>query len=160
MKDGYLVDFQSVETTLKFVDHGIVYDELSEEDKELYEITFENEKGEIPEAISSSALNTWIFNEDTIRKVLHILMTEGIRINYGEQLGKTIIFAKTMTTQRKFMKYFIRNIRICPMITRRSSIIGLNMPKVPLMSFPIPGNSRRLQSLLICWILVSTSQKY
>lgn len=106
VKDGYLVDFQSVETTLKFVDHGIVYDELSEEDKELYEITFENEKGEIPEAISSSALNTWIFNEDTIRKVLHILMTEGIRINYGEQLGKTIIFAKNHDHAEKIYEIF------------------------------------------------------
>ncbi len=73
VKDGYLVDFQSVETTLKFIDHGIVYDELSEEDKEQYEDTFENEDGKIPEAIGASALNTWIFNEDTIKKVLHIL---------------------------------------------------------------------------------------
>lgn len=68
VKDGYLVDFQSVETTLKFIDHGIVYDELSEEDKEQYEDTFENEDGKIPEAIGASALNTWIFNEDTIQK--------------------------------------------------------------------------------------------
>lgn len=106
VKDGYLVDFQSVETTFKFIDHGIVYDELSEEDKEQYEITFENEKGEMPEAISSSALNTWIFNEDTIRKVLHILMTEGIRINYGEQLGKTIIFAKNHDHAEKIYEIF------------------------------------------------------
>ena len=45
-----------------------VYDELSEEDKEAYEDTFEKE-GELPEAIGASALNTWVFNEDTIRPV-------------------------------------------------------------------------------------------
>lgn len=106
VKDGYLVDFQSVETTLKFIDHGIVYDELSEEDREAYENLFGNETGEIPEAIGSSALNTWIFNEDTIRKVLHVLMTEGIRIDYGQQLGKTIIFAKNHDHAEKIYEVF------------------------------------------------------
>ena len=94
VKDGYLVDFLSVESSLKFIEQGIVYDKLSEEDKEAYEETFENENGEFPEKISSSALDSWLFNEDTIKKVLHILMNKGIRINYGETLGKTIIFAK------------------------------------------------------------------
>lgn len=106
VKDGYLVDFQSVETTLKFVEQGIVYDELSDADKEIYEETFENEEGEVPEAIASSALNTWIFNEDTIRKVLHILMTDGLKIGYGEQLGKTIIFAKNHNHAEKIYEVF------------------------------------------------------
>ena len=68
VKDGYLVDFLSVETSLKFIDQGIVYEELSEEDKEVYEDTFENEDGQLPKSISSSALNSWIFNDDTIKK--------------------------------------------------------------------------------------------
>lgn len=106
VKDGYLVDFQSVETTLKFVEQGIVYDELSDEDKEIYEDTFENEEGEVPEAIGASALNTWIFNEDTIRKVLHILMTGGLKIAYGEKLGKTIIFAKNHDHAEKIYEIF------------------------------------------------------
>ena len=33
VKDGYLVDYVSVESKLKFIEQGIVYDELSEEDK-------------------------------------------------------------------------------------------------------------------------------
>lgn len=106
VKDGYLVDFLSVETSLKFIEQGIVYDELSAEDKETYEDTFENEDGEIPESISSSALNSWIFNEDTIKKALHILMTEGIRIHYGETLGKTIIFAKNHEHAEKILEIF------------------------------------------------------
>ena len=106
VKDGYLVDFLSVETSLKFIDQGIVYDELSEEDKEVYEDTFKNENGELPESISSSALNSWIFNEDTIKKALHILMTEGLRINYGEKLGKTIIFAKNHDHAEKILEVF------------------------------------------------------
>ena len=104
--DGFLVDFMSVESKLKFIENGIVYDELSDEDKAVYENTFKNENGELPESIASSALNEWIFNEDTIRHVLHILMTEGLRIDYGEKLGKTIIFAKNHEHAEKIHKIF------------------------------------------------------
>ena len=106
VQDGYLVDFMSVETTLKFIQQGIVYDELSEEDKQAYEDTFEDENGELPESISSSALNEWIFNEDTIREVLHILMTNGLKIDYGNKIGKTIIFAKNHTHAEKILEVF------------------------------------------------------
>ena len=106
VKDGYLVDYVSVESKLKFIEQGIVYDELSEEDREAYEETFEDEHGDLPEAISSSALNTWIFNEDTIRQVLKILMTEGIKIEYGQKLGKTIIFAKSHAHAEKILEVF------------------------------------------------------
>lgn len=104
VKDGFLVDFMSVETKLKFIEQGIVYDELSDEDKQAYEDTFEDENGELPERIASSALNEWIFNEDTIREVLHVLMTEGIKIDYGNKLGKTIIFAKNHTHAEKILE--------------------------------------------------------
>ena len=94
VKDGYLVDYMTVETKLKFLEQGICYEELSDEEKAEYEETFTDENGEVPEKINSSALNSWVFNEDTIRQVLHILMTEGLRVDYGQKLGKSIIFAK------------------------------------------------------------------
>ena len=106
VKDGYLVDYVSVESTLKFIEQGIVYDELSDEDKEVYEETFKNEQGEWPEAIGSSALNTWIFNADTIKQVLNILMMDGIKIDYGQKLGKTIIFAKNHDHAEKILEVF------------------------------------------------------
>lgn len=106
VKDGYLVDYVSVESTLKFIEQGIVYDELSEEDKEAYEDTFRDEHGELPEVIGSSALNTWIFNEDTIKQVLNILMTDGIKIDYGQKIGKTIIFAKNHDHAEKILNVF------------------------------------------------------
>lgn len=106
VKDGYLVDFMSIETKLKFIDQGIVYDELSEEDKEQYEETFQTEEGNVPERIDSSALNTWIFNENTIKQVLHTVMTDGLKIHYGEMLGKTIIFAKNHAHAEKILEVF------------------------------------------------------
>ena len=106
VRDGYLVDFLSVETKLKFIEQGIVYDDLSDADKQLYEDTFEDENGELPERIASSALNEWIFNEDTIRQVLNILMSNGLTIDYGSKLGKTIIFAKNHTHAEKILAVF------------------------------------------------------
>ena len=106
VKDGYLVDFMSVETTLKFLDSGIAYEDLPEEEREAYEDTFTDENGELPEKIASSALNEWVFNEDTIRQVLHVLMTEGLKIDYGQKLGKTIIFAKNHAHAEKIHEIF------------------------------------------------------
>lgn len=106
VKDGYLVDYVSVESKLKFIEQGIVYDELSEEDKEEYESTFTEEDGNLPDSISSSALNTWIFNEDTIKQVLHILMEHAIKIDYGQKLGKTILFAKNHKHAEKIFEIF------------------------------------------------------
>ena len=106
VQDGFLVDFMSVETTLKLMEQGIVYDDLSDEDKEAYENLFANEDGELPEAIDSSALNEKIFNEDTIRKVLAILMEQGIKVDYGNKIGKTIIFAKNHKHAEKIYNIF------------------------------------------------------
>ena len=108
VKDEYLVDYVSVESKLKFIDQGIVYDELSEEDKKVYEETFRDEHGNLPESIESSKLNTWIFNEDTIKQVLNILMTDGIKIDYGQKIGKTIIFAKNHNHAEKILEVFHR----------------------------------------------------
>ncbi len=105
VKDGYLVDFLSVETRLKFIEQGIVYDELSEADKAAYEETFSRD-GEMPDSISSSALNEWLFNGDTIREVLRVLMDNGLKIDYGGKIGKTIIFAKNHAHAEKILEVF------------------------------------------------------
>lgn len=106
VKDGYLVDFLSVETRLKFIEQGIVYDELSDEDKQAYEDTFVDENGEVPEQIDSSALNEWLFNRDTIREVLNILMSYGLKNDYGNKIGKTIIFAKNHRHAERILEVF------------------------------------------------------
>ncbi len=105
VKDGFLVDYMSIETKLKFIEQGISYDELSDEDKQEYEDTFTKD-GNMPEHIGSSALNDWVFNEDTIREVLHILTAHGLRVDYGEKLGKTIIFAKNHRHAEKIFEIF------------------------------------------------------
>lgn len=92
VKDGYLVDYHTLSTSTDFMDRGIKYNELSEEEKEEYDNLFEED--EAPDEIDASAINQWLFNRDTIKKLLELLMDKGIKVEGGDKLGKTIIFAK------------------------------------------------------------------
>ena len=93
--EGYLVPPKALSVPLKFVREGIKYKELSDAEKEEYEQKFgDPTQEEAPEEISSAALNKWLFNTDTVDKVLDHLMTHGIKVQGGDKLGKTIIFAK------------------------------------------------------------------
>ncbi|MBF0352983.1 MAG: DEAD/DEAH box helicase family protein [SAR324 cluster bacterium] len=109
-QDGFLVPPKAFSVPLKFHREGIKYAELSEEEKEDYEMTFENEEtGELPESIDSSALNQWLFNEDTVDKVLKHLMENGIKVEGGDRLGKTVIFAKNHKHAEFIQKRFDAN---------------------------------------------------
>ncbi len=95
VKEGYLVPPKSISVPLKFQREGIKYAELSESEKEEYEEKFGDPTNEeAPDTISSTALNKWLFNTDTVDKVLEHLMKDGIKVSGGDKLGKTIIFAK------------------------------------------------------------------
>jgi type I restriction enzyme R subunit len=96
VKDGFLVPPRAVSVPLKFVREGITYDELSEEDKEAWDAIEWSDEGEAaPERVEPAALNKWLFNKDTVDKVLEHLMTHGLKVAGGDRLGKTIIFAKS-----------------------------------------------------------------
>ena len=92
-QDHVLVPYYNYEVTTKFLSEGITYEELSEEDKERYEDDF-TEDGVMPDSIPSQALNDFVFNQKTVDLVLQDLMERGIRVNGGERIGKTIIFAQ------------------------------------------------------------------
>ena len=103
VKDKYLVHYRSNESTSKIMDDGLRYDDLSEEEKENYEETFDDEHGE---EISSGAVNQWLFNDDTIDHVLNELMEKGIKVEGGDKLGKTIIFANNKAHARRIVERF------------------------------------------------------
>ena len=92
-QDHVLVPYYNYEVKTKFLDEGITYDDLSDEDKERYEDDF-IEDGMMPDFIPSAALNKFVFNEKTVDMVLQDLMERGIKVTGGDQLGKTIIFAQ------------------------------------------------------------------
>jgi len=94
VRDGFLVPPQAVSVPLKFQREGIQYDELSEEDKDLWDALEWDDEGNVPDRVEAEAVNRWLFNKDTVDKALERLMTRGQRVAGGDRLGKTIIFAK------------------------------------------------------------------
>lgn len=92
-RDHVLVPYHNYEVKTKFLEQGIVYDDLPEEEKARYEEDFGDE-GDVPEAIPSEKLNTFVFNADTVDTVLQDVMARGIRVAGGDRLGKTILFAQ------------------------------------------------------------------
>jgi len=93
VSDGFLVDYHTIECSTDFIREGIKYNELSDEDKEAFEETFSDIE-EVTEKVDPSAINSWLFNHNTIDKVLNILMEKGLKVESNDKLGKTIIFAK------------------------------------------------------------------
>lgn len=105
VKEGYLVNYSTLEYKTKIMEDGIHYNELSEEEKEEYEKTFEDDEL-IEDDISSEAINSWLFNKDTIDTVLKELMEKGLKIEGGDKLGKTIIFAKNSLHAQAIVERF------------------------------------------------------
>ena len=101
VSDGYLVDKQVLSRTTDILKNGIKYDKLSEEEKKQMESIWKYEKAKlnIPDDelyrrnIEHDELFSYIFNQDTIDKVIIDLMDNGLKINGGDTIGKTIIFA-------------------------------------------------------------------
>ena len=112
--DEYLVPPRGVSVPLRFVREGIKYDDLSEDEKDDWdELDWgEDEDGveiDPPHEVGSAELNKWLFNEDTVDKVLQHLMTDGIKVAGGDRLGKTILFAKNQKHADFIYQRFIAN---------------------------------------------------
>ena len=94
VRDGFLVPPKAVSVPLKFQREGIKYDDLSEEDKDQWDALEWDDDGNVPNRVEAEAVNKWLFNKDTVDKVLEHLMTQGLTVAGGDRLGKTILFAK------------------------------------------------------------------
>ena len=98
--EGYLVNYKGFKRGSLILKDGIKYNDLSEEEREQLEKVWEHEKaikaidGEPqPRDIASNEIFSYIFNQDTIDHVLQDLMENGLKVQSGERIGKTIIFA-------------------------------------------------------------------
>jgi len=107
--DGYLVPPTTISVPLKFQRDGIVYDQLPDEEKEAWDAIEWDEDGSVRDRVDSSDLNKWLFNEDTVDKVLEHLMRNGIKVAGGDRLGKTIIFAKNSKHAQFIVERFNAN---------------------------------------------------
>jgi type I restriction enzyme R subunit len=95
--DGFLVPPKVKQVDLKFPREGIDYDSLSDEEKTQWESLDwgdDGDLGEMPDKVNATAINSWLFNKDTVDKMLQYLMENGHKVEGGDKLGKTIIFAR------------------------------------------------------------------
>ena len=93
IEDGYLNDYLAFTRTSKIMEEGVTYDDLSEEERAQFDDAFEDDVL-VEDHISSTAVNDWLFNKETIDGVLVTLMEDGLKVAGGDKLGKTIVFAK------------------------------------------------------------------
>ena len=91
--EKHLVQYKAISVPLRFQREGINYDDLSEEEKQQWDELDWGEEG-APDSVSAGAINQWLFNKDTVDKVLEHVMTYGEKVASGDRLGKTIVFAK------------------------------------------------------------------
>ena len=91
--DKYLVGYDVKNRTSKLLSKGINYDDLTEAEKAQFEDYFEEEPETPDFVIPDNELYKYIFNKDTCRRVLGELFQWGLRVDGGETMGKTIIFA-------------------------------------------------------------------
>ena len=94
VEDGFLVPFKAMSVPLKFQREGVRYADLSPEEQAAWdELDWDLEDGP-PDEVGAEAVNKWLFNADTVDKVLAYVMTNGLKVEGGDRLAKTIIFAK------------------------------------------------------------------
>ena len=93
IQEKYLVGYHVINRTSKLIRSGIRYDDLTEEEKKQLDEYLIDEVPTPDFVISQTELFKYLFNEDTCKQVLEELMTQGYRVDGGETLGKTIIFA-------------------------------------------------------------------
>jgi type I restriction enzyme R subunit len=93
VSEGYLTDYHCIERLYRIPVEGIHYDDLPAEQQTLFEEAFDEDE-EIPDFISGESINSQFFNISTNQQILQDLMGKGLKVEGGDKLGKTIIFAK------------------------------------------------------------------
>ena len=93
--EGFLVPAVGISVGTRFLQQGIRYDELSEAEKDDWDsLDWGEDVPTPPDEVSAEALNRFLFNADTVDKVIAEVMTNGHKVAGGDRIGKTIVFAK------------------------------------------------------------------
>lgn len=113
IEDGFLVGFTVLDKTTDALRRGVHYDELSEAERAQFEDTFASGDddtvltcytGTVIDAKTIRGRN--YINIGTIDAMLNDLMKNGLKINGGDKLGKTIIFASSHFEAEKIVERF------------------------------------------------------
>ena len=93
IKEKYLVGYHVINRTSKLLSKGIDYGSLTDDEKAQLDEYLEEDPPTPDFTIPGNELFKYLFNEDTCKRVLEELMQMGLRVDQGETMGKTIIFA-------------------------------------------------------------------
>ena len=138
VEDGFLVPPRGVDVPVKFQREGIDYDKLSDEEKEAWDALEWDDTGNVPTRVEAAALNAWLFNEDTVDKVLAHLMENGLQVKGGDRIGKTIIFAKNQNHAEFIVERFDVNYPQYRGSFTRAIHHGVNYAQTLIDDFSIP----------------------
>ena len=89
-KDGVLKPFRVVARTTCVLSRGITYRECSDEERRQLDEAFNDEP---PDRIEASRIFNTVFNQGTVDKVIDDVLECSLKVDGGETIGKTIIFA-------------------------------------------------------------------
>ena len=92
-RENYLKPWKLYNRTTAVLRDGIRYDALSAAERELYERGFDEAGQTRPDLVTPDEVFRSVYNRKTCAKVVEELMTGGQRVEGGELLGKTIVFA-------------------------------------------------------------------
>lgn len=112
IEDGFLVGFSVLDKTTDALRRGICYDDLSDEEKEIFEDAFatgdDGEQTDFSGTVidAKQIQSRGIINLGTIDAMLNDLMKNGLKIDGGDHLGKTIIFASSHLEAEKIVERF------------------------------------------------------
>lgn len=108
IQDQYLVGFSVEDKTTNKMRRGIRYDDLTEEEKASFEDTFADDDSIdfTGTEIEGNKLGKNIINLGTIDAMLNDLMKNGLKVDGGDTLGKTIIFASSHIQAEKIVERF------------------------------------------------------
>lgn len=96
---------KTISVPLKIVRSGLRYDDLSPEEKDQWDM-LEWGEDDVPDTIEAAEVNKRLFNEETVDLVIAHLMQNGLKVEGGDRLGKTILFAKNEAHAKFIEKRF------------------------------------------------------
>ena len=105
IRDEVLVPPQAISVPLKIIRQGLRYEELSDEEKNQWDM-LEWGEDDIPDSVEAAEVNKRLFNEDTVDQVIAHFMEKGVKVEGGDRLGKTIVFAKNQAHAEFIEKRF------------------------------------------------------
>lgn len=103
--DGYLVNYHGFKRGSLILKEGIKYNSLTDEQKRQLETVWEYEQINGRD-IANNEIFSYIFNQNTIDQVLQDLMECGLKVQGGERIGKSVIFAYNHTHAELIVQRF------------------------------------------------------